>query len=116
MLLQLDEEVGPEKKKMLKANAKRLEQLGSHKLSKHQVKPDDICVICLEALKPQQAVLDMPCKHDFHKACIIKWLKQNESPSCPICKQPVLQEPEHKHKGEPLGNDVSSPPELWWHT
>jgi hypothetical protein len=43
-----------------------------------QVKPDDVCAICLEALKPQQTVLDLTCKHDFHKGCILKWLKQSE--------------------------------------
>eukprot|EP00962_Isochrysis_galbana_P005910 scaffold1589_cov111-Isochrysis_galbana.AAC.14 len=43
-----------------------------------QVKHDDVCAICLDALKPQQTVLDLPCKHDFHKGCILKWLKQSE--------------------------------------
>jgi hypothetical protein len=39
MLLALDDDLGPEKKRALKANAKRLEQLPSHRLNKHQVCP-----------------------------------------------------------------------------
>jgi hypothetical protein len=40
MLLALDDDVGPEKKRALKANAKRVEQLPSHRLSKHQVRAE----------------------------------------------------------------------------
>eukprot|EP00962_Isochrysis_galbana_P005909 scaffold1589_cov111-Isochrysis_galbana.AAC.13 len=39
MLLALDDDLGPEKKRALKANAKRVEQLPSHRLSKQQVCP-----------------------------------------------------------------------------
>jgi len=37
MLLQLDEAVGPEKKRVLKENAKRVERIPTRKLGKHEV-------------------------------------------------------------------------------
>ena len=53
-------------------------RLSAHLLYSLQVNVDDVCAICLEALKPKQSVLDLSCKHDFHKGCILKWLKTSE--------------------------------------
>mmetsp|Transcript_19845 Transcript_19845/g.57019 ORF Transcript_19845/g.57019 Transcript_19845/m.57019 type:complete len:183 (+) Transcript_19845:3-551(+) len=108
MLLQLDDEVGPEKKKALRANAKRLDGLPSRRLSKQDAK-GNVCAICLEPLKTSQVVIDLPCRHDFHKGCILKWLKSSEAPSCPVCKHPALD------SAEPGAAAPTPPPTEEWH-
>ena len=49
-----------------------------------------VCAICLENMRAQQMVLTLPCKHEYHKQCIVRWLKNSEGPSCPTCKAPAL--------------------------
>ncbi|KXS09068.1 hypothetical protein M427DRAFT_141478 [Gonapodya prolifera JEL478] len=50
-----------------------------------------LCAICLEEFDKGVLVKALPCKHEYHVACIDPWLIQ-VSPSCPMCKQSVLSE------------------------
>lgn len=64
------------------------EQLGA--LKETQAKRDEsICAICQEySFKGDNSKqIELPCRHSFHKDCILKWLKNNET--CPLCRQPV---------------------------
>ena len=94
MLLQLDEPTSQDRKKARSANAKLLEALPTRRVSKAEVKANDgeecTCVICLEGLRAQQQVITLPCKHEYHRPCILKWLKSCDTPTCPQCKVPVL--------------------------
>lgn len=48
-----------------------------------------VCVICLEDFKNGQSCQVFPsCNHVFHSNCIGYWLKK--SPTCPICRVPVM--------------------------
>ena len=48
---------------------------------------DSICAICLETnLKGE--VVELPCKHYFHKNCAKGWLLE-KSTLCPMCKKSV---------------------------
>ena len=138
MLLQLDEEVDGQKKKAgLKQNAKLLEALPTRRYSRAEAKANEgnepTCAICLEGLRAQQQVVTLPCKHDYHRPCILKWLKQCDAPSCPQCKAPALapgdddDEAAHDsgaHDGglsrprEPPAAPRTQSPEQseWWHT
>ncbi|CAN0929298.1 E3 ubiquitin-protein ligase SIRP1 [Linum grandiflorum] len=49
-----------------------------------------VCVICLEDLAAVAA--EMPCRHRFHKGCIVNWLKQSHY--CPICRFEMPREVE----------------------
>nr|XP_043639577.1 E3 ubiquitin-protein ligase SIS3-like [Erigeron canadensis] len=55
------------------------------------------CPICLEEFCVGQAVRGLPCAHNFHVACIDKWLRLNmKCPRCrcmvfPICNQNETQ-------------------------
>lgn len=60
------------------------------------------CMICLANLSepaeddvtfPSNRLLEViktPCKHEFHKVCLIKWIKQSfrsrGRPTCPVCR------------------------------
>ena len=50
------------------------------------------CCICLDEYSAGDAILTLPCKHYFHKACITPWLTQRQR-LCPLCKRdPVATE------------------------
>jgi len=56
-------------------------------------------MICLEDLQPGQLVTCLPCIHNFHNECILRWLGtkifQHQNGCCPNCNltivAPVLQ-------------------------
>ena len=46
------------------------------------------CSICLEDAVAGEVLCALPCAHQFHSACIDRWLAA--STSCPVCKQTVV--------------------------
>lgn len=42
------------------------------------------CRVCLSSFKSGDKLCTLPCKHDYHAACVKEWLKRNAS--CPICR------------------------------
>jgi hypothetical protein len=46
------------------------------------------CAICLESYKWLDQTCGLPCGHNFHKHCIMKWLHEYRR-NCPICRQPA---------------------------
>jgi len=113
MLLKLDEVDDREKKAALRANAKRLDALPARRLSKAELREngeDAVCAICLESVREKQLVITLQCKHDYHKSCILKWLKSCETPSCPQCKAPALVD----GGGDLSPHRTPSPEEQWW--
>ncbi|XP_032151416.1 RING finger protein 24 isoform X1 [Sapajus apella] len=49
----------------------------------------ELCAVCLEDFKPRDELGICPCKHAFHRKCLIKWLEVRKV--CPLCNMPVLQ-------------------------
>lgn len=46
------------------------------------------CVICLsEGTTPGQSLCSLPCDHVFHRVCVGKWLRMQDS--CPTCRRQV---------------------------
>lgn len=130
MLLRLDEDgaAGREKKRRRAGNNSMLDQLPCRRASKSDAKSDATCAICLEDFRANQSVTTLPCKHEYHKSCILKWLKSCDAPTCPTCKAPVLGAPSPEHcpgVSSSAGGVVSSThdaaaedegKEQWWHT
>lgn len=59
-------------------------------IEKFSALKEDKCAICLVKFKGVDIIKEFPCKHIFHKDCILKWL--SKSNSCPLCKHDISQE------------------------
>ena len=44
----------------------------------------DKCSICYDMYQNSQDIIHLPCKHYYHKDCILPWLKENNT--CPCCR------------------------------
>ena len=48
------------------------------------------CAICLDPIRAGDEIRALACKHEFHAACIDKWLlRSTAKTSCPLCKSDV---------------------------
>lgn len=56
--------------------------------SKRQNNEPQECAICLEDYVDEDELRIMPCKHEFHVACIDSWLTTRKK-FCPICKRDI---------------------------
>ncbi|KAG6529263.1 hypothetical protein ZIOFF_011460 [Zingiber officinale] len=43
-----------------------------------------VCSICLEDFNIMSHVLEMPCRHIFHRECLKEWLARSNT--CPLCR------------------------------
>jgi len=63
-------------------------------MGKHTAVECDVveCFICLEELDPHTTVVQLPCKHAFHRGCAETWLTRCPTyrfAKCPLCRQQV---------------------------
>ena len=59
-------------------------------LKKYNALKEDKCAICLIKYKGIDIIKEFPCKHIFHKNCILKWLKTSNI--CPLCKYDITND------------------------
>eukprot|EP01098_Paradermamoeba_levis_P009520 TRINITY_DN3976_c0_g1_i1.p1 TRINITY_DN3976_c0_g1~~TRINITY_DN3976_c0_g1_i1.p1 ORF type:complete len:131 (-),score=21.15 TRINITY_DN3976_c0_g1_i1:244-636(-) len=59
----------------------------------------ETCTVCQEVLVAGEKVLQLPCRHHYHKDCIQPWF--NDHNTCPSCRfeLPVEDESEKQKKG-----------------
>ncbi|XP_027083188.1 uncharacterized protein [Coffea arabica] len=60
------------------------------KLQKHLQDEVAQCYICLVEYEEGDSVRVLPCRHEYHKACIDKWLKEIHR-VCPLCRGDVCR-------------------------
>ena len=48
----------------------------------------DECAVCLERLRPGEALVHLPCAHRFHSGCMVPWLHNNAH--CPCCRTEII--------------------------
>lgn len=48
------------------------------------------CAICLELYESGMILCSLPCRHSFHKDCIVTWLERDNH-HCPICRWPAYK-------------------------
>lgn len=73
---------------------------------------DNICIICMDELIPEQrshrriskkyTPKRLPCGHVLHLCCLKNWMERSQT--CPICRLPVFDE-----SGNVLPSHISSP-------
>ena len=56
-------------------------------VKKYSTIKEDKCAICLQKYKGTDIIKEFPCKHIFHKICILKWIKNSNK--CPLCKYDI---------------------------
>lgn len=44
----------------------------------------DGCAVCQDPFELESMVSKLPCKHIYHKECILPWLREHDS--CPVCR------------------------------
>ncbi|KAM9669198.1 E3 ubiquitin-protein ligase RLIM-like [Dama dama] len=52
----------------------------------------EVCTICITEYTAGNMLRILPCSHEYHCACIDRWLEEHSS--CPICRGPVVDPPE----------------------
>ena len=67
-----------------------------NRLKEEEFNPNEgekACPICQDDFKEGEKVLRLPCKHDYHRECVTKWLHMHNS--CPTCRAPLKEEGQH---------------------
>ena len=81
------------------ASKTEIEKLNKYILTKEKLDNlgiENICSVCKEEFQIGNEMLDLPCKHYFHKDCLMPWLNQHDS--CPICRFELKTEDEDYEK------------------
>mmetsp|Transcript_11971 Transcript_11971/g.20216 ORF Transcript_11971/g.20216 Transcript_11971/m.20216 type:complete len:264 (-) Transcript_11971:711-1502(-) len=60
---------------------------------------DHECYICLSEYCEGETIRILPCKHEFHAACVDKWLKEVHR-VCPLCRSSVCTTRETQDEGQ----------------
>lgn len=81
-----DEEFTRKKKKYIL----ELDEFQYKHIQKFSALKEDKCAICLIKFKGVDIIKELPCKHIFHKNCVLKWL--SKSNNCPLCKHDISNE------------------------
>jgi E3 ubiquitin-protein ligase RNF115/126 len=58
------------------------------------VQESKACTVCQDDYNEQDELVEMPCGHEFHDACVINWLKLHNT--CPVCRKAVEVEDVHE--------------------
>ena len=59
-------------------------------VKKYSIIKENKCPICLQNYKGVDIIKEFPCKHIFHKNCILKWIKNSNK--CPLCKYDITND------------------------
>ncbi|CAA0812020.1 RING/U-box superfamily protein [Striga hermonthica] len=60
------------------------------KLKRKPCDETDQCYICLVEYEDGDSVRVLPCQHEFHRACVDKWLKEIHR-VCPLCRGDICR-------------------------
>ena len=69
-------------------NDESIESLETITITELQIKDIGKCSICMTDFEVDDKILDIKCKHNFHKECLEEYLKKYNH-ICPICRQDI---------------------------
>lgn len=67
----------------------------------------DSCPVCQDDIVDGDEYIQMPCKHSYHKDCLLPWLKEHNT--CPSCRAAVEEQP------PPVSTPGEQPPQPQHH-
>lgn len=69
-----------------------IKMIKTKKLKKNDelIKNQESCAICIDDFEATGVVMELPCKHNFHKKCIEPWIITKGT--CPMCKVNIFQQ------------------------
>ncbi|KAL8095930.1 E3 ubiquitin ligase BIG BROTHER-related-like isoform X1 [Apium graveolens] len=88
-LQSLGESIGSENKGLPEELIARLPTF-KYKSGIFSKKKKEECVICCMAYTSGERLINLPCAHQYHSACIKRWLSVNKQ--CPVCQTEVQDE------------------------
>ncbi|PON20081.1 hypothetical protein TGAM01_v211062 [Trichoderma gamsii] len=70
------------------------------------------CAICIDDMKMGDLAAFLPCKHWFHEACVVLWLKEHNT--CPMCRASIEKDSDGNSGRTSNGNANTSGPSRSW--
>ena len=61
-----------------------IDSLPVSKWGEHNKEEEKACAVCQDEFVSDDTFIRLPCKHIYHKDCIIPWLKMHST--CPVCR------------------------------
>ena len=79
---------------VLQCSLRRREKLAELEQCLLETRPSgEICAICHDDMRGRSLCARLPCGHEFHRACIRKWLIKGK-PQCPLCNGSLIPDSE----------------------
>ncbi|XP_015596259.1 E3 ubiquitin-protein ligase RNF181 [Cephus cinctus] len=78
------EQLGQHERLPPPASKSALESLEEKKVTSDDTHVSRQCPVCLKEFEIGNLVKTLPCRHTFHKECIVPWLEKTNS--CPLCR------------------------------
>ncbi|KAE8677886.1 E3 ubiquitin-protein ligase RING1-like [Hibiscus syriacus] len=95
------------------ASKSAIEALPTVKIEKNNLYSEfNQCAVCMDEFEEGTEAKQMPCKHRYHKDCILPWLEMHNS--CPVCRHKLpSDDPDYERRvngaqGTAGGNDDNS--------
>ncbi|XP_022763914.1 E3 ubiquitin-protein ligase RING1-like [Durio zibethinus] len=95
------------------ASKSAIDSLPSVKITKNHLNSEfNQCAVCMDEFEEETEAKQMPCKHLYHKDCILPWLELHNS--CPVCRHELpTDDPDYERRvrgaqGTGGGNDSGS--------
>ncbi|KAL8464829.1 hypothetical protein ACS0TY_034354 [Phlomoides rotata] len=90
------------------ASKSAVEKLPDIKITEEMLASDSSqCAVCKDIFELKEEVKQMPCKHIYHKDCILPWLELHNS--CPVCRFELpTDDPDYENRRTGEMNDNGS--------